>query len=280
MFFVSDQILDSLIQEDFPLGDLTVDTLGIGKQSAVMTCKSRNHGIICCTEEASRIINRLGGQVSFFLPSGTLVEPGTVILETSGSAATLHAAWKMIANLIEYYSGVASRTHQMVKILQEMNSQSVIGATRKIIPGTKTLVCKAVVSGGGTIHRTGLSETFLLFKQHSVFFKDSAAIANALCEARKKAVEKKIIVEINNEEDLSTYLSYPVDGLQFDKFTPSELTRIIANIRTTRPELIMIAAGGITVNNIREYALCGANLIVTSSMYHGPTFDLGISIHP
>lgn len=280
MVYVPDHILDSIIQEDFPCGDLTVDTLGIGNNPASISISSRQDGCICCTEEAARILLRLGGDVTTYLPSGTHVTPGTKIFEGKGNAATLHAAWKIVANLIEYYSGVASRTAQMVHILHSMNSHSVIGGTRKIIPKTKVLVCKAVCAGGGTIHRAGLSETFLLFKQHRVFFKGSAELTNALSEARRKVSEKKIIVEVDNEDDFATYLSWPVDGLQFDKFTPPDLSRLIQDARVKRPELTLIAAGGITPNNIREYAGCGADVIATSSMYHGQPFDCGVVILP
>ncbi|OPX86915.1 hypothetical protein [Pelotomaculum sp. PtaB.Bin117] len=97
------------------------------------------------------------------------MQPQTSIIEAEGDAENLHMSWRASMNILEYASGIATRTNKILTKARKVNPKIEILATRKIFPGTKELSVKAVIVGGGLPHRLGLSETVLVFKQHLNF---------------------------------------------------------------------------------------------------------------
>jgi molybdenum transport protein len=278
MFFISDNVLDSLILEDLPNGDLTTQILAIEKLPGKILFTSRGEGVVSSTEEVARILTKLNATVDFFLDSGSAVKPGTLILEAHGSAQSLHAVWKTCANILEYYSAIASRTSRLISILKKHSSQSVIGGTRKLIPGTRLLAAKAVASGGGTMHRLGLSETVLIFKQHLTFFESFESIRSKVNSLRREIPERKIFIEIEEIRELESVLTLSIDGIQLDKIPPFDIQSAVPHIKSVNPNFTIIATGGINESNIGNYAACGVDVIATSSIYHGLPFDIGVTI--
>jgi molybdenum transport protein len=278
MFFIPDHILDSIISEDIPFGDLTTHVIGIGKQNGIIKFTSRNSGIVSSTEEVVRILQKFGATVDFTLESGTAVQQGTSIIEAHGSADSLHGAWKICGNILDYYSAVASRTFRLVDILKKNSSKTAIGGTRKMIPGTRLLTAKAVVSGGGTMHRLGLSETVLLFKQHLTFLDTTEQIRSKINTLKAELPERKIFIELNHVQELDTYLDLNIDGIQMDKISPVEIEKAVFKIKSVNSSITVIATGGINESNIGQYASCGADVIATSSIYYGAPFDVGVTI--
>jgi molybdenum transport protein len=113
--YISDSDIENFIHEDVPYGDLTTHLLGIGDKMGKIIFSTREEITLCCTEEAARLLNRLGAETIHMLPSGTVVSAGTEFLEARGKADTLHAGWKAALNLLEYASGVASRIALTIK---------------------------------------------------------------------------------------------------------------------------------------------------------------------
>ncbi|WP_300362588.1 hypothetical protein, partial [Hydrogenimonas sp.] len=99
MFF-SDQEIDRFIEEDLPYFDLTTETLGIGSQTGRMRFRCREGCVAAATEEAARILEKLGARVLAFVPSGESVEKETILLEAEGEAKALHQGWKVCQNLL------------------------------------------------------------------------------------------------------------------------------------------------------------------------------------
>jgi molybdenum transport protein len=147
-----------------------------------------------------------------------------------------------------------------------------------MVPGTKPLAVKAVISGKGTVHRLHLSESILIFKQHGNFFPDATSPSVIIREAKKHTPEKMIIIEVDTPDSIDSVLQLPVDGIQLDKFTPEESRKAVDIIKAVQPNSIVLIAGGINHTNIESYGGCGADVIVTSSMYHGAPFDIGVTI--
>ncbi len=145
---LSDSDIDSFIEEDVPYGDLTTSLLGIGTLQGEITFTSRECTILCCTEEAAQLLERCGASVNACMISGTSVTPGATILSASGPAEALHTGWKVALNLLEYASGIATRTEKIVSRAKEVNPDIAIVTTRKSFPGTKKVVLKAIQAGG------------------------------------------------------------------------------------------------------------------------------------
>ena len=166
---LADSEIDRFIEEDVPYGDLTTHLLGFGNTPGRIVFSTREETTLCCTEEAGRVLQKCGANLTSFVPSGTKLSSGIEFLAAEGPAQALHAGWKVALNLLEYASGIASRTQRIVEKCRAVNSALSVVTTRKSFPGTKKIAIKAITAGGALPHRLGLSETVLVFKQHTAF---------------------------------------------------------------------------------------------------------------
>ncbi|ADY55727.1 modD protein [Syntrophobotulus glycolicus DSM 8271] len=276
--FITDEMIDRLIKEDVPYFDLTTYVLDIGRRKGKIRYTSRQSAVISGTEIVGRVFAKLGIDAVNLLPSGTRVEAGDVLAEGDGNTESLHMAWKVGMNILEYCSGIATRTSKLVQAVKKIDPKIEIVTTRKIFPGTKELSIKAALDGGALPHRLGLSETILVFKQHAVFLGGIKGFLSQLEEIKLKAREKKITVEVECREDAIELCKAGIDALQFDKVPPEELKEIIADIRKINPGITLIATGGINADNIEKYASAGIDTVNTSWVYYGKPVDLGAEI--
>jgi molybdenum transport protein len=280
MYTIGDQTLDRWLQEDAPYGDLTTWTLGLRSEPGRITFTSRESTVICGTEEVRRILEKCGAQTDFFKPSGEQVGPKQQILSATGPVEALHLGWKVSVNILEYFSGIATRTRKFVDLAKGANPKVEVVATRKGIPGARELSVKAVLAGGGFPHRLGLSESILVFGHHRAFFKSFDAFLAQIPELKTKVPEKKFIVEADGTGEALKLARAGVDGIQFDKTPVEELTGCVKELRSLRPGLTLIAAGGINEHNIAAYAGTGVDTIATSASYFGKPSDIGVKITP
>ena len=272
--YLDDDTLDRWIKEDVPYLDLTTHLLGIGAQPGRLMLRSRGEIVVCGTEETQRVLAKLGATIEEIVPSGRRVEARTPLVSATGPASALHLGWKVVVNIIEYASGIATRTAALVAAVRAVAPSVEILATRKGFPGTRALATKAVLAGGGSPHRLGLSETILVFTQHRVFLPDEAAFAARLPGWKAKAAEKKFLVEATGLDDALAAVRAGVDGIQFDKVPPAELCAWVAALRAERSGLVLIDAGGITPENAAAYAATGVDALATSTVYHGAPADI------
>lgn len=271
---LSDAELEALIREDVPYFDLTTTALGIGAAPGRITFATRHDTVICATEEAARLLQRCGAAVEHITASGTLLPPGSTVLQASGPAQALHTAWKVAVNLLEYVSGIATRTHALVTAAQRVNPAVAVATTRKVFPGTKALSVKAVLAGGALPHRLGLSETVLVFAQHRAFTDGMPGLLQRIEHLQQTCREKKIIVEVESREEALQVARSGVDAIQFDKLPPPELAAAVQAVRQIAPGLLLAAAGGITSETIADYAGSGVDLLVTTAPYFGKPADI------
>ncbi len=277
--YISDSTLDQWLKEDVPYFDLTTMSLEIGAKTGVLEFRSREPLVICGTEEVERMASKLGVHVLETVSSGTELLEQQVFMKISGKAEGLHLLWKVALNIFEYYSGISTRTRCLVDKAKQVNPEIAVATTRKTMPGTKAMSIKAVLCGGAVVHRLGLSETILIFKQHRNFFDSDDLFLRKLATLRNSVSEKKIIVEVENEEQALMFCRGNVDGIQYDKFTPHHLQTVIAQVKQQNPRLVHLAAGGINISNVEEYAACGADVLVTTSVYFSKPVDIGASMY-
>jgi molybdenum transport protein len=274
MIYIADETLEKILKEDVPYLDLTTWILGIGESRGCIHFFGREDMVLCGTEEAARICQKLQLNVIKMLPSGTRTAPEEVFFEAQGTAENLHMAWKAVMNIFEYSSGIATRTRRLVDSASKVNPKINIVTTRKNFPGTKELSIKAVLSGGGLPHRLGLSETVLIFKQHRNFIGEDEFL-KLIPEIKAKACEKKILAEAESLDEALRFCKAGVDGVQFDKVAAVDLQKYVVALRAVNPKLVILAAGGIHENNAEEYAKTGIDAIVTTALYFGKPADIG-----
>ncbi|MCC9294944.1 ModD protein [Clostridium sp. WLY-B-L2] len=278
--YVSEELIDRFIKEDVPYIDLTTLALGINGQKGRIQFFSRESAVACGMEEVVKILNGLNIDVIKTCSSGSIIEKDQIFLEGEGNSEDLHMAWKVSQNILEYSSGIATKTKKLVEKVSRVNPNVQVTATRKVIPGTKELSVKAVIAGGGFPHRLGLSETILIFKQHLNFLGGVEGLIKILKNVKARACEKKIIVEVENLNQAVQLCRNGIDGIQFDKISWNELKSHVHIIRDIDPSITILAAGGINESNIVEYAKTGVDAIVTSSMYYAGPIDIGCRIVP
>jgi molybdenum transport protein len=277
-YLIPDTDIERFLEEDLPYGDLTTTLLGIGNECGEITFSTRQETVVCCTEEAGRVFGKCGAGVTGSLPSGRRVEAGTVILKAEGTAASLHAGWKVALNLLEYASGIATRTDTIVRRAKEANPSINVVTTRKSFPGTKKVAIKAIMAGGAFPHRLGLSESILVFTQHTAFLGGLDRFLDTIPALKLQAPEQKILVEADTAEEALRIAAAGADVVQVDKMPVAQLAELVAEIRRCCPNVAISAAGGINADNAAEYAATGIDIIVLSSVYFGKPSDISATI--
>ena len=277
---LQDYDIERSIEEDVPYGDLTTHLLGISRQQGVISFSSREDTVLCATEEAGLLLEKCGCRITGIQPSGTQVSAGTTFLVSEGNAQALHTAWKAAINLLEYASGIATRTHRIVSAVKSANPWAEVVSTRKSFPGTKKLVIKAITAGGALPHRLGLSESVLVFKQHMKFVGGLEPFLRMVDDLRRRAVENKVIVEAESAEEALLIARTGVDVIQLDKLPVAVVKRLVPEIRAVDPRVVISIAGGVNENNAAEYAATGVDLIVLSSVYFGKPADIQVDMEP
>jgi len=265
------ELLD-LLHDDVPCGDLSTQSLGMGAQPAHLVFQARQAMTVCATEEAVRLFELAGARSRLVACSGAALLTGETLLQAHGSAAALHRAWKTAQTLVEWASGIASATAAIVASAGGV----AVACTRKNVPGTKLLSAKAVLAGGGVMHRLGLSETLLVFHEHRLYLDE--APARTVARLRRSQPEKKIVVEVGNLDDARLWAEAGADVLQLEKFAPEAVSacrQAVLLSALQRPPLLA-AAGGVRTDNAAAYVAAGADFLVTSAPYTAPPRDVQV----
>ena len=271
MFAVSDSALEGVWKEDCPLLDVTVHALGIEAAPGRMMCFPKKAGFVFGIDWAVRMFRMAGATVEFKGDDARVYDAGEVVLEVTGTAGQLHSVYKAAQTVMEYASGIAGRARAMLLEAQKGNPKAKVAVTRKHFPGTKEISLASAVAGGAVIHRTGLSDSVLIFDQHRVFVDDVAA---ALKRAAAEEPEKKIAIEADTPEEALQFAKAGCDVLQLDHFSPEAVKETVSLVKAVNPKMVLLAAGGVNVENARAYAAAGADVLVTSSVYFGKPFDI------
>lgn len=275
---LADADLEALLQDDTPCGDATTFALGIGGQPGHMTFRARTDMVVCGVEEALRM-GELRGLRRVGTPrrSGERLPTGETILSLEGEAGALHAVWKTAQTFMEYLSGIASCTADIVAAARAGNPDIGVACTRKNFPGTKAASIKAVLCGGASPHRLSLSETLLVFAEHRCFLGNEAPAAT-IQRLRRQWPERAIVVEVGDEAEALSWHQAGADILQLEKMSVATVNRIKSQIPKSSPTRIA-AAGGINSANAWEYARAGADILVTSAPYFAPPRDVAVTLN-
>ena len=280
MIYFTEHDIDRLIEDDVPAGDITTTLLELSGKKGSISLIARNEMIACCTEEAVRLYKKVGLEVYYSVASGTALQAGEKLLEAKGDAGAIHLIWRTGSAMIEFASGIAGRTRQLVNSARAENPLVSVAGTRKHPPFVKKLALKALIAGGGVPHRTGLSDTVLIFREHLIFTGGYEELPGVVRSVRLKQKERKIVVEAHTLEEALMVANSGADAVQMDKMTPEHFADCARQCRAIKPDICMIAAGSINGTNVAAYAKAGADVLVTSWMYNAPPADVRSEILP
>lgn len=262
-----DALIDLSFAEDIGDGDHTTlccipdDAMG---QSKLLI---KEDGVLAGIEIAKEVFNRFDPEmkVEVFIEDGTEVKVGDVAMIVTGKTQSLLQTERLMLNIMQRMSGIATMTRKYVKRLEGTNTR--ILDTRKTTPGMRMLEKQAVKIGGGVNHRIGLFDMILLKDNHVDF---AGGIANAInrCHEYLKAKGKdlKIEIEVRNFDELNQVLEIGgVDRIMLDNFTPADTVKAV-EIINHRYETE--SSGGITFDTIRDYAESGVDFISVGALTH------------
>ena len=280
MLRIPESRIDHFIAEDVPYIDLTCEVLGIGDEPGEMEYYTREDCVLAGTGVVRRIAEKLGCEAIGGHTDGDRIAAGEAFYTLRGSAADLHAAWKVCLNTFDHLSAVATKTRAMADAAHAINPRCEVLTTRKSMPGAKDLLTCAVMAGGAFPHRLGLSETVLVFDHHLAFFGGFDSFVQQLPDIKARCVEKKLFVEANAEQARvlarASAGGRGIDGVQFDKIPVNELAPLVAELRKIDPHLALIAAGGINLSNAAAYAATGVDGLATTAPFSAKPLDMSV----
>ena len=262
-----DRLIDLAFAEDIGDGDHT--TLSCIPEDAMGRSRLliKEPGVLAGVEIAKEIFHRFDPtmQVEVLLGDGSEVKPGDVAMVVTGKVRSLLQTERLMLNVMQRMSGIATLTRRYVKQLEGTRTR--VLDTRKTTPGMRMLEKEAVRIGGGVNHRIGLFDMILLKDNHVDF---AGGIANAIRRAkdycREKGKDLKIEIEVRNLDELRQVLDLGgIDRIMFDNFTP-ELTRQAVEMVGGRYETE--SSGGITFDTLRQYAETGVDFISVGALTH------------
>ncbi|NJK85613.1 MAG: ModD protein [Bacteroidales bacterium] len=280
MIYFTDAEIEHLINEDVPYFDLTTGILKLENKPAKIQFSTGEDTVVCCTEEVMRMFNKLSIRTTLFTPSGEFIEKGVKFLEGEGLSKNIHTAWRAAENLLGFSSGIATRTKKLINEANEANPEIIVATTRKIIPYTKKVSVKAVQAGGASVYRLGLSDSILVYKNHYSFLGDLENLDKRLKEQRKSIAAKQVTVQAQTKEDAIKIARSGADMVQLENFDFKTILSLKKEIQHVNPLVKIVVSGNINLENIRNYATSGADILVTSWPYFAEPSNIHITIAP
>jgi nicotinate-nucleotide pyrophosphorylase (carboxylating) len=262
-----EQLISLWFAEDIGDGDHTtlscIPSTAIGKSQLII----KENGVLAGVEVARQIFRAFDPELKMtvFIHDGAEVKNGDVAFVVEGKIQSLLQTERLMLNIMQRMSGVATRTREYVRALEGTKTR--VLDTRKTTPGLRLLEKEAVKIGGGVNHRIGLYDMILLKDNHVDFAGGiDKAILRAKEYLRENGKNLKIEIEVRNFDELAQVMEVGgVDRIMLDNFTP-ENTRKAVEIIGGRYETE--SSGGITFTTLKEYAECGVDFISVGALTH------------
>jgi len=270
MNFSSPEINDFIkrsLQEDIGSGDHTsLASITKGKQGKARLIFKEN-GIVAGLDLALQIMKTVDEnlQVEFFKKDGDFVNYGDIGFYVDGSVHSILASERLLLNCMQRLSGIATQTHKIVERVAGTGVK--ILDTRKTTPGLRLLEKWAVKIGGGYNHRFGLYDMILLKDNHVDYAGGiNVAVNNSVNYLKTNNLQLDIEVETRNLDEVKEALALPnVKRIMFDNFSPNTMKQAVLLVNKQKDTE---ASGGITLENIREYAETGVDYISVGALTH------------
>ncbi len=259
-------IKDALL-EDIGDGDHTsLSTIPAGKQGEAQLI-IKEDGILAGVDIALEIFRAVdaGLETEVFIQDGASVKIGDVALKVKGSVYSILTAERLVLNTMQRMSGIASTTRRITNLLKSTGTK--VLDTRKTTPNLRFLEKAAVKIGGGVNHRFGLYDMILIKDNHVDY---AGGIKQALSAAKRYLKEKnkniQIEIEVRNLDELQEVIeSGEVDRILLDNFDFKTLKQAVSLVKG---KFVTEASGGITEDNVLQYAQCGVDYISMGALTH------------
>lgn len=269
-------LIERELREDIGPGDATTLALVDPEAPAAARVVARQELVLAGVNVAAEVFRMADDRLKTesLAADGSEIRSGEAVLRVEGPARAILSAERTALNLLQRMAGIATATDCLVRIVNDYGTQ--ILDTRKTVPGLRRLDKHAVACGGGTNHRAGLHDAILIKDNHLAFWrqKNKGTLADAVAAARAAQPGLKIEIEVDTLEQLREALPGKPDWVLLDNMPPetvAEAVALCAGICRTE------ASGGITKENVREYARTGVTAISIGALTHSVrAADLGL----
>ena len=270
--FYIDDIIKTALTEDINYIDSTTDLLIPENDISSAYFMAKDDGVIAGLEVALRVFTLLDDTIKIetLFKDGDKVKKGDMIARFKGNTAAMLKAERTSLNLIQHMSGIATYTNKCAELIKGTNAS--ITDTRKTLPGLRPLQKYSVVAGGGKNHRYNLSDAAMLKDNHIDAY---GGITPAVTALREKAGHMlKIEVEARTLNDVQEALDCKADVIMLDNMTCEEMKKAVELVNGRAK---LEASGNVTLENIREVAETGVDIISLGALTHSvKAFDISM----
>jgi len=273
-------IVGLALAEDISLGDVTTRVLVSPRLRGQASVLVKENGVLAGGGVARRVFLEVDPslKVEVLVGDGAGVQSGQIIATVSGSVASILKAERVALNFLQRLSGIASQTARYVAETQGFGA--VIMDTRKTTPGLRLLEKYAVRMGGGYNHRFHLADGILIKDNHLVALRASGmCLRDVVARAKKGAPEGLVVeVEVTAVEEAAEAVEAGADVIKLDNMSPDEMRRVVDLVSG---QARIEASGGITLDNVREVAATGVDIISVGALTHSPrALDISLELEP
>ncbi|MCW4048366.1 MAG: carboxylating nicotinate-nucleotide diphosphorylase [Candidatus Bathyarchaeota archaeon] len=260
--------IKEFLREDLGYGDITSNTLIPHDQKAKARLYFKEPGVASGLEEAALVFEVLGCDVKQLADDGSHVQPKQTLLEIFGSARALLSGERLALNFVCRMAGIATQTARIVEIVAKKNAKARVAATRKTLPGLRVYDKKAVVHGGGDPHRFGLDDCVLIKDNH---LKLVPSVTEAVKRVRTGVSFTKMVeIEVRTVKDAEEAALAGADIIMLDNMSSADIRKCLSYLaeKGLRDGFLFEASGGITMENVSEYADSGVDIISLGALTH------------
>ncbi|HVF73025.1 MAG TPA: carboxylating nicotinate-nucleotide diphosphorylase [Chthoniobacterales bacterium] len=252
--------------EDIGDGDTTTQFFIPNGLRALGRIVAKERAVVAGTEAAAEVFRRVNPKlnVEILQADGTGLMGGETVLEVRGAAGSILTAERVALNFLQRLSGIATLTRQFVEAIGK--SRAKILDTRKTTPGLRALEKAAVVAGGGSNHRSTLSDMVLVKDNHLSAGSGFSGFVAAVQRLRQEKPGIKIEVEADRLDQVRSFLEVEgIDVILLDNMEPSEMREAVA---AGKGKVKFEASGGINLKNVRRIAATGVDFISVGALTH------------
>ena len=275
---MEEAIIELALAEDTGRGDVTSEVLIPDDLQGEAYIEAKEEGVLCGVKVAGDVFRRVDNSldVVFIHQDGDLIHQGDRVLIVKGRMRSILKAERTALNFLAHLSGVATLTARYVRAISGLGV--VIAATRKTTPGLRALEKYAVTVGGGYSYRLDLGSSILIKDNHIAVLRGQGLDLNSIVSRaiRESPEGANIAVEVVNLDEAREAVEAGAKAILLDNMGLEDMSRVVQELKG---KVVIEASGGITLENVRQVALLGVDLISVGALTHSArSIDMSLEV--
>lgn len=262
------ELVQEALREDCPQTDVTSELVVPSGVRCTAEIISRTEGVVCGVSAAIESFRNC--LIESYCEDGDRVQEGTVVMRVTGDCRDLLRGERVALNFLGRLSGIATLTRKFVDLVSEYDVK--ILDTRKTTPLLRDAEKYAVRVGGGFNHRRDLSDGIMVKENHIGF---AGGLQNVVDKLRESGKLETAIIEVRTLEEAIFVAERGGKEIMLDNFSVGEVRRSVERLKER--DVTLEVSGGVTLENVLEYAATGVDRISVGSITHtAPSLDLSM----